>query len=188
MAWSHSIINSTSTKVVIRFDAAADTTTPVHTIPWSDLSSLVSSGEDYLRDTSRDDVYISNIEGSSMEWLFTGGRGDEPDNALDFYWLTTDSLGADETVWIGHLASYSGSKPQDQHLANNLQAGNTYIRGHKGRPEFTGYFSQRGGLKRPAGSTMGNTLDNAFRIELTTTPQAGTWQGASLLITFNVER
>ena len=89
---------------------------------------------------------------------------------------------------LSGTTTMSGSKPQTQHLSNNAKSGSTKIRGHKGKPEFTGYFSQRGGLKKPAGSTMGNTLDNAFRIELTTTPQAGTWPGASFLITFNVIR
>jgi len=189
MTWKSSVVKSTSTEVVVRIDAAANTVTTVHAIPWSDLSPLVSSGEDYLRDTTRDDVYISNIEGSSTNWTYDGGRhSGQPDNALDFYWLTTDSGGHDETVWIGFCAEEAGSIPTHQHLANNLHEGNTSSGNIKGKPNFTGQFSQRGGLKKPAGSTMGNTSDNAFHIELTTTPEAMSWGGASFLITFRVNR
>jgi len=188
MAWSHSVINSTSTKVVIRIVGAANTTTPVHTIPWSDLSPLVSSGEDYLRNTSRDDVYISNIEGSIGDWTTSGGRGSEPANGADFYWLTTASGGGDETVWIGTLTTMAGGKQQTQSLANNANRGNTSSGTTKGKPEFTGQFSQRGGLKRPATSSMGNTSDNAFRIELYSTPETSSFIGATFLITFKVNR
>jgi len=185
MAWSHSLEISTSNKVVIKIIGAADSIDASYDIPWASLSSLVSNTNDIGRTSTRNDIYVDNIEGSCGGWSYSTGRGSAPDNNISFFWLSTTSGNADEDIFIGASKQMSGSKSKRSHIANNSMRHRT--QSGISKPKFVGKL-QKGGIVKPQTSSMGNTNDDAFRVKLTTTPSASSFVGASFLVTFKADR
>ena len=179
MAWSHTTEISTSNKVVIRITGAVDSTDTSYDIPWSALSPLLSDADVVGRKATRDDVIIDNIEGSCAGWTYAAGKGSAADNNLSFFWLTTTDGGADEEVFVGNMKSKA-------RLANNSMRHNTKLRSGKVANQRVSFLQRRikGSLQRPVTSSLGNTSDNAFRVKLSTTPQASSFKGATFLVTF----